>query len=75
MKQELYVIATKGRNNQEIYLKCKEVETQKDTILMEWTTDIEKSYADTTYSNLEKFAKNYFKNYKKWYIKEWIVRI
>ena len=58
MKQELYVIATKGRNNKEIYLKCSEEETTKDIILMKWTTDIEESYADFEYSNIEKFAKN-----------------
>lgn len=72
MKQELYVIATKGRNNKEIYLKCSEEETTKDIILMKWTTDIEESYADFEYSNIEKFAKNYFKNFNKWYIKKWV---
>lgn len=72
MKQELYVIATKGRNNKEIYLKCSEEETTKDIILMKWTTDIEESYADFDYSSIEKFAKNYFKNFNKWYIKKWV---
>ena len=72
MKQELYVIATKGRNNKEIYLKCSEEETTKDIILMKWTTDIEESYADFEYSNIEKFAKKYFKNFNKWYIKKWV---
>lgn len=72
MKQELYVIATKGRNNKEIYLKCSDEETTNDTILMKWTTDIEESYADFEYSNIEKFAKNYFKNFNKWYIKKWV---
>ena len=72
MKQELYVIATKGKNNKEIYLKCSEEETTDDRILMKWTTDIEESYADFEYSNIEKFAKNYFKHFNKWYIKKWV---
>jgi hypothetical protein len=42
---------------------------------MEWTEDIEESYADFNYSDIEKFAKEYFKNFKKWYIKEWKVNI
>jgi hypothetical protein len=66
--EELYVIATRGRNNKEIYLKC-------GKNLMEWTEDIEESYADFNYSDIEKFAKEYFKNFKKWYIKEWKVNI
>ena len=72
MKEELYVIATRGRNNTEIYLKCSEEETTDDRMLMKWTTDIEESYADFNYSDIEKFAKNYFKNFNKWYIKKWV---
>ena len=72
MKQTLYVIATKGKNNKEIYLKCSDENTTKDIILMKWTTDIEESYADFNYSDIEKFAKNYFKNFNKWYIKKWV---
>lgn len=70
MKVELFVIATKGKGNKEIYLKCKD-DTTTDKILMEWTTDIEQSYADYDYASIEQFAKNYFKNYNKWYIKQW----
>lgn len=70
MKEELFVIATKGRNNTEVYLKCDETEVNR--ISMKWTTDINESYADFNYSDIEKFAKNYFKNYNKWYIKKWV---
>ena len=71
MKERLYVIATKGRNNKEIYLKCSDKEIN-NKIIMNWSEDLEESYADYDYSRIEKFAKEYFKNYNKWYIKEWV---
>lgn len=74
MKETLYVIATRGKNNQEIYLKATEKETRvkgdvaKIKILCEWTTDIEEAIATFSYSDIEKMAKNYFVNYSKWYV-------
>lgn len=68
MKEELYVIATKGRQNKEVYLKCSDKETTNSKILMEWTEDINEAMATFSYSELEDCAKNYFKNYTKWYI-------
>lgn len=67
MKQEMYVIATRGRNNKEIYLA---VDESKNTerIMFKWTEDIEEAYAAFTYSDVEDTARNYFKNFNKWYI-------
>lgn len=72
MKETLFVIATKGRNNKEIYLKCSEKETKKGNILMEWTENIDEAMATFSYTEIEDCAKKYFKNFNKWYIKEWI---
>lgn len=72
MKETMFVIATKGRNNTEVYLKCSDKETKSGKVLMDWTTEIDDSYADFSYTDIEKFAKSYFKNFKKWYIKEWV---
>lgn len=68
MKEKLYVIATKGRQNKEVYLKCSTKETASGKILMEWTEDINEAMATFSYRELEDCAKNYFKNYTKWYI-------
>lgn len=67
MKETLYVIATRGRNNKEIYLKCSDREVN-NKILMEWTEDINEAMATFTYTECEDCAKRYFKNYNKWYI-------
>lgn len=69
MEETLYVIATAGRNNQEIYLKCKETANG-----MEWTNDIEESYADYDYGRIQDFANEYFKQFNKWYIKKWVAK-
>ena len=70
MKEKMYVIATKGRNNKEVYLKCSDKETKGNKILMEWTEDIDEAMATFSYSDIAKNAEAYFKNYNKWYIKE-----
>ena len=72
MKETLFVIATKGRNNKEIYLKCSEKETKKGKILMEWTENIDEAMATFSYTEIEDCAKKYFKSFNKWYVKEWI---
>ena len=68
MKAELYIIATRGKQGKEIYLKCSNKETRKGKILMEWTENIEEAMATFTYTDTEEAAKKYFKNYSKWYI-------
>lgn len=71
MKEKLYVIATKGKNNKEVYLKCSNKETKDGKILMEWTENIDEAMATFTYTETEECANNYFKNYNKWYIREY----
>lgn len=71
MKETLYVIATRGRNNKEIYLKCSNKESKDHKILMEWTENIDEAMATFSYSEIEQCGKNYFKNYNKWYIKDY----
>ena len=66
---KLYVIATRGRNGKEIYLKCSETKSG-----MEWTEDIEESYA-LEYHLIKRFAEDYFKNFKKWYLTEYMIVI
>ena len=70
MEEKMYVIATRGKNNKELYLKCKEDNNYDKKIMFEWCEDIEESYADFDYIRIEKLAQSYFKNYNKWYIKE-----
>lgn len=70
MKQELYVIATRGRNNKEIYLACDE-NSPMDKIFMKWTENIDEAFAMFTYTETEEVAKKHFKNYNKWYIKSY----
>ena len=65
MKEEMYVIATRGRNNKEIYLAC----SDKGMI---WTENIDDSMATFSYTETENCAKNYFKTYNKWYIKSYL---
>lgn len=69
MKENLYVIATKVKDNQEIYLA---VDETKNNGAMIWTRNIKESYADFDYKEIKKFAERYFKNFKKWYIKRWV---
>lgn len=71
MKEQLFVIATRGRQGKEVYLKCSDKETSKGKTLMEWTEDINEAMATFTYTDTEECAKKYFKNYTKWYIKEY----
>ena len=74
MKETLYVIATRGKGNKELYLKATDKEThikgkkQQVKILCEWTENIEEAIATFTYSDIEDMAKNYFVNYNRWYI-------
>ena len=68
MKQELFIIATRGRGNKEIYLAVDESKNYKDKVYFKWTEDIDEAYATFEYSDIEYTAKHYFKNYNKWYI-------
>jgi hypothetical protein len=70
MKENLYVIATRGIKNKEIYLGIDEG-NNKDNILMKWTENIVDAYALFDEWEIEEYAKKYFKNYKKWYIKKY----
>lgn len=69
----MYVIATRSRGNKEIYLAIDESKNNLDKpyqIYFKWTEDIEEAYATFTYTDVEETAKRHFKNYSKWYIKE-----
>ena len=72
MRETMYVIATKGKNNKEIYLKCSNRESRDGKILMEWTENINEAMATFTYTEVEECAKKYFKNFNKWYIRNYI---
>lgn len=72
MKEQMYVIASRGRANKEIYLKCSDKETKSGHIMMEWTEDINEAMATFEYYEAEECAKNHFKNYNKWYIKAYV---
>ena len=41
-------------------------------ILMEWTEDIDEAFATFWYTDAEQCATRYFKNYKKWYITDFL---
>ena len=74
MKEKLYVIATRGRNNKEIYLAVDESREDKNNpfkTYFKWTENIEEAIADFWTGDLERQASNYFKNFKKWYIKSY----
>lgn len=71
MKEKLYVIATKGRQGKEIYLACNE-DSPVDKVLMKWTENIDEAMATFSYTETEDVAKSYFKNFNKWYIKEYV---
>lgn len=68
MVVKLYVIATRGKGGQEIYLKCSDDGSNR----MEWTTNIDDSYA-VEYRHAKDFAENYFKHFNKWYLTEYMV--
>lgn len=70
MKEILYVIATRGKNGNEIYLMVDEERGKLNPykVYFKWTNNIENAYADFNGYDIEKFAKGYFKNYNKWYI-------
>jgi hypothetical protein len=69
MKESLFVIATRGRQGKEVYLKCSDKETKGGKILMEWTENIDEAMATFSYTEVEECAQKYFKNFNKWYIK------
>lgn len=73
MKQEMFVIATKGRNGKEIYLAVDEERSKLflKKIFFKWTENIDEAIATFTYSDIEDTAKRYFKNYNKWYIRSY----
>ena len=67
----MFVIATRGKNNKEVYLavdESKESKTDPYKIYFKWTENIEEALATFNYCDIEYTAKNYFKNFKKWYI-------
>ena len=70
MKENLFVIATRGRQGKEVYLKCSD-KGKGDKILMEWTENIDEAMATFTYTDAEECAQKYFKTFNKWYIKEY----
>ncbi len=75
MKEKLYVIATRGRNNKEVYLAVDENRENKTNlykVYFKWTEDINEAYATFTYTDVEQTAKKYFKNYNKWYITDYL---
>lgn len=75
MKERMYVIATRGRGNKEIYLAVDETkENKKDPykIYFKWTENIDEAIATFNYTDIEKTAKRHFKNYNKWYIRDYI---
>lgn len=72
VEANLYVIATRGKGNKEVYLKCGDSETADGRIHMEWTENIEEAYATFDYHETERAAKSWFKNYTKWYVKKYV---
>ena len=67
MKEMLYVIATRGRYNKELYLAIDE-DRYGDKVYFKWVEDVDKAYATFTYNDIVDTAKCHFKNYNKWYI-------
>lgn len=75
MKERMYVIATRGRGNKEIYLAVDETkENKKDPykIYFKWTENIDEAIATFNYTDIEETAKRHFKNYNKWYIRDYM---
>ena len=71
MRELMYVIATRGQHNKEIYLAVDEKRSaEADTkIFYKWTEDVEQAIATFNASDIEEVAQRHFKNYTKWYIK------
>lgn len=72
VEANLYVVATRGAGNKELYLACDESECADGRPRMKWTDKIEDAYATFDYHETEDFAKSWFKKYNKWYIKKYI---
>ena len=58
-----YIITMIGKGGKNLYLSC----TDNDKI-MAWTTNIDEACWFPTGYDAEKFAKQYFKNFKRYYI-------
>lgn len=71
MKQEMYVIATRGRKGAEVYLAVDESKQDPNKVYFKWTENIDEAVATFTYTDIEDTAKKYFKNFNKWYIKSY----
>lgn len=65
--ETMFVIATKGRNNKEIYLAVDESKNT-DKVIFKWVDTPDDAYMTFSYSDIEETAKHYFKNFNKWYI-------
>lgn len=73
MKETMYVIATRGRQGREVYLAYDEERASKSKdpykLFFKWTENINEAYALFHDWELEDWAKEYFKNFNKWYVK------
>lgn len=73
VKELMYVIATRGQHNKEIYLAYDEERTAKCKdpfkCILKWTDNIEEAIATFTITDAEEQAQRYFKNFKKWYVR------
>lgn len=72
VEADLYVVATRGAGNKELYLACDESECADGRPHMKWTDKIDEAMATFSYSEIEDCAKRYFKNFNKWYVKKYI---
>lgn len=75
MKEEFYLITMIAKNGKKLYLKASDKPLKKDTTIFEWSFDKKNAIWWNTFNETEKFAKNYFKNFKKWEIEEIVVSI
>lgn len=67
----MFVIATRVKDNKEIYLaidETRESKTNPYKVYYRWTEDINEAMATFSYSDIENTAKHHFKNFNKWYI-------
>ena len=69
MKELFYAIYMQTKNNKTLYLK------EGSNNNFEWTFDFQECLWFETKDSTEKFAKEYFKNFKDWKIKEFIYYI
>lgn len=71
MRELMYVIATRGQHNKEIYLAVDEKRSAGagTKIFYKWTEDVDEAIATFTITDAEEQAKRHFKNFNKWYIK------